>query len=158
VHGVIRGVPPVLDLNREAAVQRVLLEGSSAGVIRSAHDCAEGGVAITLAECCIGTGFGAQVDVSAVTSAGPKAFADITTLFSESASRVVVSVAPAAEAQLVELAARHNVPIKRIGVVRGTRVQVTIDGRSVIDESLGDVERTWNTAIERYFEPARAIA
>jgi phosphoribosylformylglycinamidine synthase subunit PurL len=158
VHGVIRGVPPELDLRREAALQRVLVEGASAGMIRSAHDCAEGGFAITLAECCIGTGLGARVDVAAVTSAGLNGFADISTLFSESASRVVVSCAPAAEAQLVELASRHDVPIKRIGVVGGTRVQARIDGRSIIDESLADVERTWNTAIERHFEPARAIA
>src|SRR4030095_4369266 len=114
--------------------------------------------AITLAECCIGTGFGAQVDVPAVASVGTKTLSDMTTLFSESASRVVVSVAPAAEVRLLELAARHHVPIRRIGVVRGTRIQLTIDGRSVIDESLADIEHTWNTAIERYFEPARAIA
>jgi phosphoribosylformylglycinamidine synthase len=158
VHGIIRGVPPELDLSKEAALQRLLVEGASAGVIRSAHDCAEGGLAITLAECCIGTGFGAQVDVPAVVSIGPSAFSDIATFFSESASRVVVSVAPAAEAQLLNLAARHNVAARRIGVVRGNRIQLTIDGRGVVDESLADVERTWNTAIERYLEPARAIA
>jgi phosphoribosylformylglycinamidine synthase len=101
---------------------------------------------------------GAQVEVGAITSAGGHTFADITTVFSESASRVVISCTPAAEAQLVELAARHGVPIQRIGVVEGTRVQMRIDGRSIIDEPLPDIERTWNTAIERYFEPARAIA
>jgi phosphoribosylformylglycinamidine synthase len=158
VHGLIRGVPPTLDLSREAALHRVLVEGASAGVIRSAHDCSEGGFAITLAECCIDTGCGAQVDVPVVTAAAGNAFADIATMFSESASRVVVSVAPAAETELLELAGRHNVPARRIGVVRGTRIQITTDGRGVIDEALTDIERTWNTAIERYFEPARAIA
>jgi phosphoribosylformylglycinamidine synthase len=101
---------------------------------------------------------GAQIDVAAATSAGPNAFADIATLFSESPSRVVISCAPAAEAHLVDIATRHGVSIQRIGVVGGTRVQAKIDGRSIIDESLPDIERTWNTAIERYFEPARAIA
>ena len=52
IHGLIRGVPPSLDLAREAALQRVLVEGAAAGLIRSAHDCAEGGLAVTLAECC----------------------------------------------------------------------------------------------------------
>jgi len=158
VHGLVRGVPPALDLRREAALQRVLVEGASTGVVRSAQDCSEGGFAITLAECCIDTGFGAQVDLPAVASGAADAFSDIATLFSESASRVVVSVAPGAEAELLELAGRHNVPARRIGVVRGTRIHVTIAGRSVIDEPLADAERTWNTAIERYFEPARAIA
>src|SRR5678815_1536387 len=58
VHDQIRGIPPQLDLSREAALQWVLVEGASSGLIRSAHDCAEGGLAITLAECCFGTPFG----------------------------------------------------------------------------------------------------
>jgi phosphoribosylformylglycinamidine synthase len=156
LHGLIRGVPPDLDLGGEAALQHVLVEGASAAIIRSAQDCSEGGFAITLAECCIDTGFGVQVDLPAVTSVAE--FSDIATLFSESASRVVVSVAPGAEVRLLELARRHNVPARRIGIVAGSRIQVTIAGRRVIDESLTDVERTWNTAIERHFEPARAIA
>jgi hypothetical protein len=56
------------------------------------------------------------------------------------------------------MAAREQVPARRIGVVTGNRIQISIDGRDVIDAPLTDVERTWTTAIERYFEPARAIA
>ncbi len=156
MHRLIRGVPPALDLQREAALHRVLVEGASSGAIRSAQDCSEGGFAITLAECAIGTGLGARVDLQAVASTA--GFGDIATLFSESASRVVVSVAPGREAELLSLAAREQVPARRIGVVGGNRIQMAIDGRMVIDEALADVERAWNTAIERYFEPARAIA
>ena len=72
VHGLIRGVPPALDLEREAALQRVLVEGASTGLIRSAHDCAEGGLAVTLAECCFDTGLGADVDVAAVSRPRPR--------------------------------------------------------------------------------------
>ena len=158
MHGLVRGQPPALDLAREAALHRVLADGASSRVIRSAQDCSEGGFAITLAECCIGTGFGAQIDVPAVTPVRANAFADITTLFSESASRVVVSVEPGNEAALRQLAERYDVPVRRIGVVRGARIHVSIDGRSVIDEALAEVERIWNTAIEQYFEAARAIA
>jgi len=156
VHGLIRGVPPSLDLNREAALQRVLVEGAASGIIASAQDCSEGGFAVTLAECCIGTGLGARVDVPAVASAGD--FGDVSTLFSESASRVVVSVSPAREAELLSLAGREQVPARRIGVVAGNRIQIAIGGRTVIDVSLAEAERTWTTAIERYFEPQRAIA
>jgi phosphoribosylformylglycinamidine synthase len=156
VHGLIRGVPPVLDLAREAALQRVLIEGAASGVIRSAQDCSEGGFAVALAECCIGTGIGARTDVPAVAS--DAGFGDLTTLFSESASRVVVSVAPAREAELLSLAAREQVPARRIGVVGGDRIRMAIDGRIVIDEALADAERAWTTAIERRFEPERAIA
>jgi phosphoribosylformylglycinamidine synthase II len=156
MHGLIRGVPPALDLTREAALQRVLVDGAASGVITSAQDCAEGGFAVTLAECCIGTGLGARVDLPAVASGA--GFGDVSTLFSESASRVVVSVAPAREAELLSLAAREQLPVRRIGVVGGNRIQIAIDRRSVIDVALSDAERTWTTAIDRYFEPRQAIA
>ena len=156
LHGVIRGIPPALDLKREATLHRVLVEGASSGLIRSAQDCSEGGLAVALAECCIGTGLGARTDIPAVISVN--GFGDIATLFSESATRVVVSVAPEREAELMSLATRAHLPARRIGVVTGKRVHIAIDGRTVIDEPLAEVERTWNTAIERYFEPAKAIA
>jgi len=156
MHGLIRGVPPALDLKREAALQRVLVEGAASGIVRSAQDCSEGGFAVTVAECCIGTGLGARVDIASVASAGR--FGDIATLFAESASRVVVSVAAAREAELLSIASRQQLPARRIGVVAGDRVRIAIDGRTVIDEPLGTIERPWSTAIERYFEPAKAIA
>jgi phosphoribosylformylglycinamidine synthase II len=156
MHGLIRGVPPALDLQREAALQRVLVAGAADGTIRSAQDCSEGGLAVTVAECCIGTGLGLRIDLPAVASAA--GFGDVSTLFAESASRVVVSVAAAREAQLLALAARERVPARRIGVVAGDRVEIAIEGRTVIDEPLAAVERTWGMAIERHFEPAKAIA
>ena len=156
MHGMIAGVPPALDLEREAALHRVLIEGAATGVIRSAQDASEGGLAVTVAECCIGTDFGARVDLP--NTASTAGFDEIATLFAESASRVVVSVASGRETELLLLATREQVPARRIGVVSGHRIQIAIDGRNVIDEALADVERTWSTAIERYFEPARAIA
>jgi phosphoribosylformylglycinamidine synthase len=157
MHGLIRGVPPALDLGREAALHRVLIEGAATGMIRSAQDCSEGGFAVTLAECCIGTGLGADVEMPGVASINP-GLGDIPTLFSESASRVIVSVAAGREADLLGLAARQGVSAGRIGLVGGSRIRVAIDGRRVLDEPLNEAEQTWATAIERYFEPARAIA
>jgi phosphoribosylformylglycinamidine synthase subunit PurL len=158
VHGRIRGYPPALDLGREAALQGLLVEGASSGLIRSAQDCAEGGIAIALAECCIAKGFGVRVDLPIVKADGAGGFDEVTTLFSESASRAIVSVDPAREAQLLLLAERYQVSARRIGRVGGERIQVFIDGRDVIDEPLDEVTYAWNAAIERYFEPARAIA
>jgi phosphoribosylformylglycinamidine synthase len=157
MHGLIRGVPPALDLGREAALHRVLIEGAATGIIRSAQDCSEGGFAVTLTECCIGTGLGADVELPGVASATP-GLGDIATLFSESASRVIVSVAAGREADLLGLAAREGVSARRIGLVGGSGIRVAIDGRRVLDEPLNEAEQTWATAIERYFEPARAIA
>jgi phosphoribosylformylglycinamidine synthase len=157
VHGVVKGVPPKLDLKAEAALQRVLVKGIASGLIRSAHDCAEGGLAVTLAECCFDTPFGATTDVPAV-DAAVAAFGDSATLFGESASRVIVSVDHSRTAELEALATEAGVPVAVIGRVGGTRIRLAIGGRQVIDEPLADVERIWTGAIGHCFEPRRAIA
>jgi len=157
VHGLVRGVPPKLDLARETALQRVLVKGIATGLIRSAHDCAEGGFAITLAECCFDSGFGAKVDVAPVESA-VSAFTDTATLFGESASRVVISIDRARTAEFEALATEANVPIAVIGRVGGDRIQVSIAGRQVLDEPLADAEHLWASAIGQHFESQRAIA
>jgi len=157
VHGLVKGLPPKLDLAREAALQRVLVKGVATGLIRSAHDCAEGGFGVTLAESCFDTGLGAVVDVPAVEGA-VASFADIATLFGESASRVVVSVDSARTAELEALATESDVPVDVIGRVGGSRIRIAIDGREVIDEPLADAERVWAGAIDHYFESRRAIA
>jgi phosphoribosylformylglycinamidine synthase len=157
VHGLVRGVPPVLDLAREAALQRLLVDGISAGIIRSAHDCAEGGFAVALGECCFDTGLGATVDIAGVATAEPR-FAEVAALFGESASRVVVSVAPGAVSDLLARAAASGVPAAQIGTVGGNRIRISIDGRVSLEEPLADAEAIWSNALERYFERTRAIA
>jgi phosphoribosylformylglycinamidine synthase len=157
VHDQIRGVPPHLDLSGEAALQRVLVEGANSGVIRSAHDCAEGGVAVTLAECCFDTGLGIDVNLAAVPDASAE-YRETASLFSESASRVVVSVAPGHAPALLGIAAAAGVPAKQIGHVRGNRIVIAVDGRPAINELVSDAERIWGTAIESWFEQRRAIA
>jgi phosphoribosylformylglycinamidine synthase subunit PurL len=157
VHARLRGKPPALDLRVEAALQRTLIRGAAAGLIRSAHDCAEGGLAITLAECCFDTDVGATVEVSGV-DAADSGFRIIATLFGESASRAIVSVAVERAGEMVALAVEERVAATVIGRVGGKRIRVAIDGSAVIDESLADAERVWSDAVGRYFEPRRAIA
>jgi phosphoribosylformylglycinamidine synthase len=157
VNGITRGVPPSLDLEREAALQRLLADGVAAGLIRSAHDCAEGGLAIAVAECCFESGFGADVDVPAV-ACEVAAAVDSATLFGESASRVVVSAREEDAAALMALAEAGGVPAARIGTVGGDRIRLAVGGRVVVDEVADDVERIWATALDEYFERKRAIA
>jgi phosphoribosylformylglycinamidine synthase len=185
MHDLIRGVPPALDLAREAALQRVLVDGIASGLIRSAHDCAEGGIAVTLAECCFDVALGADVDVAAVVGGGGSAetdrphapspggsraqdaphaqdpadgYGDIAALFGESASRVVVSAREEGVAHVMALAQAAGVPAARIGTVGGDRVRISVAGRPVIDEAVADVERVWSTAIEECLESRRAVA
>ena len=157
IHGLVRGVPPSLHLLSEAALQHVLVEGAARRLIRSAHDCAEGGLAVTLAECCFDVGLGIDVDVPGVetTSAG---YQDIAMLFGESASRAVISVAPDRAADLLALAAAEGVTATMLGTVGGDRIRISIDGRRALDEPLAAAERIWSSAIGAYFERKRAIA
>jgi phosphoribosylformylglycinamidine synthase II len=157
VHGLIRGVPPALDLAREAALQRLLVDGAASGVIRSAHDCADGGLAVTVAESCFDSSFGVDVDTAGVASHVAQ-YRDVSTLFGESASRVVVSVSAERVEELLSMAAAATVPAVRIGVVGGDRIRVSVDGRRLLDEPLVAAEQMWSTAIEEYFERRRAIA
>ena len=157
IHGLVRGRPPALDLGLEAALQRLIVEAIAQGLIRSAHDCAEGGLAITIAECCFDTGLGALADLPAV-DVDAADFCDISTLFNESASRVVASADPQTAERLVQLAAKRSVPARVIGRVGGDRIRIGIDGRGVIDEPVVGAERTWADTIGAYFESQRAIA
>jgi phosphoribosylformylglycinamidine synthase len=156
IHGTVQGTPPTLDLAREAALQRLLVEGTSTGLIRSAHDCAEGGLAVTLAECCFDTALGVEAELTAVSS--DAGFDDVSTLFGESATRAVVSVDAARTAELLDAAARASVPAAIIGRVAGPRIRVAIGGRLVVDEALEVAQRIWSDAIGSYFESQRAIA
>jgi phosphoribosylformylglycinamidine synthase len=127
VLGEVAGRPPALDLERECALQRLLVEAAALDALSSAHDCAEGGVAIALAECAIagGTGF-------AVTLPGdlPPHIA----LFSESASRAVVSVRPVRAARLEELADTFQVPFARLGETGGPRMVFDRIFETAVDE------------------------
>jgi phosphoribosylformylglycinamidine synthase subunit PurL len=151
VHGLIRGLPPALDLQGEAALQRVLVTAASQRLLRSAHDCAEGGLAVTVAESSFDTGLGADINVAPIAASTP-GFGDVATLFGESASRVVVSVAPGDVDELLSLAKEERVPAAIIGRVGGDRIRVSIDARMVVDEPLVEAEQIWANAIGRYFD------
>jgi phosphoribosylformylglycinamidine synthase len=157
VHGLIRGVPPALDLERERALQMLLVESADSGIIRSAHDCAEGGLAITLAESSFETGLGAEINVAPVSSSMPS-LGDVATVFGEAASRVIVSVSPERAHELLGNASAAGVPASVIGRVGGDRIRISIAGRIVIDDALSVAEQAWSTAIDRYFESRKAIA
>jgi phosphoribosylformylglycinamidine synthase II len=156
-HGLTRGVPPALDLKREAALQRVLVDGAAAGLIRSAHDCSDGGLTITLAECCFDTALGVDANLRGVPTAA-NAFGDIATLFGESASRAVVSTPSDGAEALLALASAAGIPATQIGTVGGDRIRVAVDGRSVVDELVADAEKIWSSAIETCFGSKRAVA
>jgi phosphoribosylformylglycinamidine synthase len=149
VHGLVAGDAPALDMARERALQRLTIELASGGFLRSAHDCADGGLAITLCECCFDTaGLGASIDLGGAVPT--------VALFSESASRIVVSVAASKEDEVLRRAAAAGVPARTIGTTGGTRVAVSVGGQTVIDSPVGALEQIWTDALANYFK--RAVA
>jgi phosphoribosylformylglycinamidine synthase subunit PurL len=157
VHGLLQGMPPALDVTIERALQRLLVAAASNGWLRSAHDAAEGGLAVALAESTFDTGgLGARVDLPAPPAGRDDDIGTALTLFGESASAVVVSVAPEHLAPLLARAERDGVPARAIGETGGDRLAIAVGGRPAIDIAVGDAEHIWNTALERYF--ARHVA
>lgn len=154
LHRLVKGRPPELDLDRERRLIDLLGRASSAGVIRSAHDCADGGIAVTLAECTFDTGgIGCEIDFPGLQDALSAATSidDIRVLFGESASRAVVSVRPADRSALMQLAQAAGVPAKLIGTTGGSRLVYRIAGRTVLDLPVDAAERVWSTTIGHHF-------
>jgi phosphoribosylformylglycinamidine synthase len=115
VLGVVSGRPPALDVDRERRLHGLLIESAGMDLLRSAHDCGDGGLAVALAESAIAgrTGF-------AVTLPGD--LPPHVALFAESASRAVVTVAAERASELEDLAVAMRVPISRIGETGGPRL------------------------------------
>jgi len=141
VLGTLDGKPPALDLDKERALHRLLSEASRSALLVSAHDCSDGGLAVALAECSISEGIGFAVTLS---TAMPPHVA----LFSESASRVVVSIAPELEDAFVALAASHGVPVARLGETGGPRA--VVDG--LLDATVQELRDAHEAAIPRLME------
>jgi len=136
VHGVVAG-RPVIDLDVEKKAQQCCLSLIRKGVIKSAHDCSDGGLAVAVAECCI---LGV-IGVKAGWSIHGRLDA---ALFGEEPSRFVVSVAPAKAANLKKEAARQGVRLIEVGEVGGTRLMI----EGLVNARLEDLRATWYGALE----------
>lgn len=147
--GLVQGGPPALDLTRERAVQHTCLEAIRAGIIRSAHDCADGGLAVALAESCLGTTpIGVDVrlrDLSAVPAQAGTIRPDAL-LFGESQSRIVVSLKATDWPKLQAMAAANRVPVTSLGKVGGTRFIIRAPACS-LDLPMTEVEAAWRSGL-----------
>ena len=151
-YDVVRGLPPALDLDAERALQALVVALADGRLIRSAHDCADGGIAVTLAECCFDTGgVGIEASIDEVEAGRDAGLNRAAALFGESASRVVVSVAPDRADEVLSRAAASSVPARIIGRTGGTALRIEVDRKTAIDVSVEAAERVWSTAIDKYF-------
>ncbi len=160
VHHRERGFPPELDLEREAAVIACCAEAIKEGIIRSAHDCSEGGLAVALAESCLlnlATPLGAAVRLE-----NSREIRTDAVLFGESQARIVVSLSPEGLDRLHAIANRHGAPVQVIGQVGGDRLEIRMgQHETLLEMPLEKIKAVWVRSIEKYFregEPTAASA
>ncbi len=140
--GAVWGYPPVLELEKEAALQKALIEMIQAGLLDSAHDCSEGGIAVTLAESTFAKSIGMSVDL--VSQGLPAEFV----LFGEDASRVVASCDPANLSGIQQVAVKYGLSSELIGKTVPDQVNIKLDGRLVVSASAAELRGAYEGALE----------
>jgi phosphoribosylformylglycinamidine synthase subunit PurL len=141
--GEALGKPPVLDLIAEKNLIECCLELIHGGIIRSAHDISDGGLAVALSECCF---LGAAGATGAIIHMDEKIRADAL-LFGEAQARIIVSMDPQNLKKLENVAARHGVPAKIIGRVASESLNITVDGQQLIQQKTSALQAVWQEAI-----------
>ncbi len=137
-HGLIKGAPPSIDLAMEGKVLRACLTGIEKGIIRSAHDCSEGGLAVTIAETCFAPDGHIGADITLQKNGRVDAL-----LFGETPSRIVVSIEEKRLPEWEGLAAKFKAPWKIIGRVGGDTLRIG----PWIQSPVKRLEFLWNNAL-----------
>ncbi|HEX8078461.1 MAG TPA: phosphoribosylformylglycinamidine synthase subunit PurL [Chthoniobacterales bacterium] len=152
-HGRKQGLPPRLDIERELAVQASVRELIRAGLVRSAHDCSEGGLAVAIAESCFNPDglLGAKIAITDSNDRGPAAM-----LFNESQSRIVISSAPRDAEKVFAALEAENIPYRKLGVVATDSLTI-----NEFSWSIAEIHDDWFNAIRRAIEseaePVRSL-
>jgi phosphoribosylformylglycinamidine synthase len=145
-HGTEAGRPPSLDLALEQKVQAAVREAVREGILSSAHDCSDGGLAVALAECCMmhdaPAGGGKAPWIGAAVRV-PFPLRKDFILFGEDASRIVVSLPPAALPRFEAIAKARGAPLVLLGAVGGDRLEIQ-GGLSV---PIAELARAWRDGI-----------
>jgi phosphoribosylformylglycinamidine synthase len=167
-HGLKIGPPPHVDLAHEIKVQNVIRDLIREGLVQSAHDCSEGGLAVTLAESCFNPErlCGAMIDCSHrpmgdahaeetnLTDASHSEAA--TVLFNESQSRILISVASENLEKIISRMSERDVPFQQLGKVGGDELHIRIDEQTFRWRVTEIYDEWWN-AIRRAVEKDESI-
>ena len=125
-------------------MQRAVLLAAEEGLLQSAHDCSDGGLAVALAECCFSSlgrrALGVNVTLDEGTSI-PAA------LFGETPSRVLVSFEEAQRTRLERIAAQAGAPLKVIGRAGGTRLRINVGGTEQVSQDVAELEAVWRDSL-----------
>lgn len=157
IHSLKVGDSPSINLEKEKRVQRTCLEAIRAGLLNSAHDCSEGGLAVALAECCFshcGHKLGAAIQLST----SPPSPADFPSssirsdalLFGESQSRIVISCSCQDFGELENIIRKNKVPFLKLGEIRKNRLIIKRDEDTLLDIGIDELEEEWEEGLIRY--------
>ena len=140
------GKPPVLDRKHEKQVQEFCLELIQKGLIQSAHDCSEGGLAIAVAESC----FSAKEEALGATLELESTLRGDALLFGETQSRIIISFPEELTDQIKDLALSYPVDFSLIGKTGGSQFTVSINGQEYIKQDIESAKEIWKTSLGRY--------
>jgi len=140
--GAVWGFPPALELEREAALQKALVEMIGAGLVESAHDCSEGGIAVTLAESAFANGVGLRMNLASLGL--PPEFV----LFGEDASRVVISCDRSSLQGIQQVSSKYGLSANEIGETVSDQVEIKLDGRVVVSAAVKELRDSFEGALE----------
>jgi phosphoribosylformylglycinamidine (FGAM) synthase-like enzyme len=144
VHGAVTGRPPEIDLELERSVQGFLRQAIAAGLVRSAHDLSDGGLAVATAESCIASGLGAHLEIPTSTARIDRL------LFAEGGARILVSVAPPQGAAWQAALDAAGVPAECLGVVAAdSELQIQQAGQPLVQLPVAQLEAQFEQAIPR---------
>jgi len=133
----VDGDVPDIDLTLEAKVQKTLRKAVKAGIVKSAHDCSEGGLAVALAESCFEHEIGAKIEIKEEVS-------DKALLFGESQSRIILSLDKNDEDKLTKIAKNNEIPYQKIGYTKSDKLQFN----NLLNLNVKEMKTEWETAIE----------
>ncbi|ADL13795.1 phosphoribosylformylglycinamidine synthase subunit PurL [Acetohalobium arabaticum] len=136
IHNLEKGRVPELDLELEKSVQQTCLQAIKDDLVKSAHDCADGGLAVAVAESCIAGEIGAEIEVESELSTAEL-------LFSESQSRILISATKEDVAEINEIAADYDVPVTELGQVTGDRLAIN----NAVNLKIGEMKERWQRSI-----------
>ena len=140
--GALWGYPPELYLEKEAALQKAVIEMIQQGLLDSVHDCSDGGLAVALSEKAFAKGIGARVELPS--SGLPAEFV----LFGEDASRIVLSCDPANVARIKQVAEEHGIAADVLGATIPERLEISLDGSLVLSAPGSELVAVYESALE----------
>jgi phosphoribosylformylglycinamidine synthase len=136
------GYPPELDLEKEAALQKAVIELIREGLLDSVHDCSEGGLAVALAEKAFPQGIGARIKLES--GSLPAEFV----LFGEDSSRIVISCDPEHVSRIQHVAEKHGIEASLIGETGADQIEISLDGKLVVSAKVSGLSLEYEGALE----------